>query len=133
MKDTNNQTNEKENEKKPLEITKEEILEKTAREYFSSANENLKKERNNSAVVLFFKALVALTDLYVYQQTGNTPSSHNDRFRILEEKFQEVYNLLDKNFPFYQDSYIQIMSKELAEVIKNDAETMAKKTKVKLQ
>jgi len=39
---------------------------------------------------------------------------------------------MDKDFPYYQDSYVQIMSKELAEVIKNDAKTMAEKTKIKL-
>lgn len=130
-----NKTDKKEDlteEDKETQITKKSILEKTAKEYFSSANDELKKKRYNSAVVLFFKALAALVDLYVYQQTGDTPSSHNDRFRITQEKFQDVYNLLDKDFPFYQDSYIQIMSKELAEVIKNDAETMAKKTQVKL-
>lgn len=122
--------NKENNEKKPVEITKEEILEKAAKEYFNSANDELKKERNNSAVVLFFKALVAFTDLYIYQQISRTPSSHTERFKIAEENFPEVYNLLDKNFPFYQDSYIQIMSKELAEVIKNDAQTMAKKTNI---
>lgn len=76
--------------------------------------------------------IVALVDLFVLQKTGNTPSSHTERFRVTEEKFQEVYDLLDKDFPFYQNSYFQIMSKELAEVIKNDTKIMAGKTKVKL-
>lgn len=54
--------------------------------------------------MLYFKALVALADLYIFNETGKTPSSHTDRFRISEEKFPEVYDLLDKDFPFYQDS-----------------------------
>jgi hypothetical protein len=66
------------------------------------------------------------------QKTGNTPSSHNERFKITKEKFSEVYNLLDKDFPFYQSSYVQIMGRELAEVIKDDAKTMAEKTKTGL-
>jgi uncharacterized protein (UPF0332 family) len=111
---------------------KEIILEKTAREYFSSGQEELNKGRNNSAVVLFFKSLVALTDLFILINTGDTPSSHTTRFRIAQEKFPEIYNLLDKNFPFYQNSYIQVMSKELAEVIKQDARIIAEKIKVKL-
>ncbi len=65
----------------------------------------LDKERYNSAVVLYFKALVSFSDLYVLQKIGDTPSSHNDRFKITKEKFPEVYNLLDKDFPFYQSSY----------------------------
>ena len=105
---------------------KKEILERTAKEYYQSANEELKKGRNNSAVVLYFKLLIALTDLYLLIKTGKTPSSHNERFLVTKEKFPEIYNLIDKDFPFYQDSYNILMSKEIAEVIKNDAEKIAK-------
>lgn len=112
---------------------KEEILQKTAKEYFSSVLEELKKQRYNSSVVLFFKSLVSLIDLFILQHTKSTPSSHTERFRITQEKFPEIYNLLDKDFPFYQDSYNLIMSKELAEVIKEDAEYLAQRTKVNLQ
>ena len=111
---------------------KEEILIKTAKEYFYGGEDEFNKNRYNSAVVLFFKSLVAFADLYILQKTGNTPSSHTERFGIAKESFPELYDLLDKDFPFYQSSYIQIMSKELAEVIKNDAEFMAEKTKTKL-
>lgn len=111
---------------------KEEILEKTAKEYFCSAEAEFAKERYNSAVVLFFKALVALIDIFILQNTGKTPSSHNSRFKITKENFLEVYNILDKDFPFYQDSYHVLMTKELAEVIKEDAEKIAEKTKISL-
>lgn len=111
---------------------KSEILEKTAREYFSSAEDEFKKGRYNSAVVLFFKALVSFTDLYLLQKIGLAPSSHTDRFRKTEEKFPEIYDLLDKDFPFYQDSYTKIMSKELAEVIRDDARNVARKADIKV-
>lgn len=115
-----------------MKSIKEQILEKTTREYFQSAEDELKKRRYNSAVVLFFKSLVSLSDLYIFQKTGETPSSHTDRFKIAKELFPDVYDLLDKDFPFYQDSYVQIMTKELAEVIKNDTKFMAEKIKIKL-
>jgi len=111
---------------------KKQILEKTAKEYFDAAEDEFHKKRYNSTVVLFFKSLVALIDLYILQKTGKSPSSHTDRFRITQDKFPEIYDLLDKDFPFYQDSYVQIMTKELAEVIKNDTKTLAKKTKIEL-
>ena len=120
------------NEISNLENEKSEILEKTAKEYFYSAEDEFNKQRYNSAVVLYFKSLVALVDLFILQKTGDTPSSHTERFRITQKDFQEVYDLLDKDFPFYQNSYFQIMSKELAEVIKNDAKIMAEKTEIKL-
>jgi hypothetical protein len=111
---------------------KSEILEKTAQEYFYSAVDEMNKNRHNSAVVLFFKSLVALIDLYILQNKGITPSSHTERFRICGNNFPDIYDILDKNFPFYQDSYVHIMTKELAEVVKEDAQIIAKKTKVKL-
>jgi len=111
---------------------KEVILEKTAKEYFASAEDELLKGRHNSAVVLFFKSLIALCDLYVFQNTGDTPSSHTGRFSITREKYPDVYDLLDKDFPFYQNSYVQIMSKDLAEAIKDDVKIMAEKTKIDL-
>ena len=119
-------------ENNPVVDEKIKILERTAKEYFKSAEEESKKERYNSAVVLYFKSLVSLTDLFILQNTGETPSSHSKRFRITQEHFPEVYNLIDKDFPFYQNSYFQIMSKELAEVIKDDTKIMAEKTKIKL-
>jgi tyrosine-protein phosphatase YwqE len=109
---------------------KEKILEKSAKEYFYSGNDEFAKERYNSAVVLYFKSLTALVDLYILQKTGDTPSSHTERFRITKDNFLEIYELLDKNFPFYQSSYIQIMTKELGEIIKDDTQNMAEKTKI---
>ena len=114
------------------ENIKKEILKNNAKEYFSSGEEEFSKEKYNSSAVLFFKALISLADLYILQKTGETPSSHNERFRIAQENFSELYDLLDKDFPFYQSSYIQAISKEIAEVIKNDAKTMAEKTKIEL-
>ena len=87
-------------------MDKKNILEQTAKEYFNSGEDELKKERYNSALVLFFKTLIALTDLYIFQNTNEAPSSHRDRFYIAQTKFPEVYDLLDKDFPFYRDSYI---------------------------
>ena len=112
--------------------SKREILTKTAKEYFESGKEELAKGRNNSAVVLFFKSLTALTDIYLLIKTGRTPSSHNERFFLTKEKSPEIYNLIDKDFPFYQDSYSMSLSKELAEVIKEDAEELAKKIGLKI-
>ena len=113
-------------------MNKEDILIKAGKEYFYSGNDEFDKERYNSAVVLYFKALISFSDLFVFYETGNTPSSHSERFKITKERFPDVYNLLDKDFPFYQSSYVQILSKELAEVIKDDAKAMADKTETKL-
>jgi len=46
-------------------MDKKEILIKTAKEYFNSAEDEFKKQRYNSAVVLYFKALVSFL-IYMY-------------------------------------------------------------------
>ena len=76
--------------------------------------------------------MVTFADLYIFQQTGKTPSSHLQRFNITKEKFYDIYNLIDKDFPFYQDSYGKIMSKELAEVIRDDAKIVSGKAGIKI-
>jgi len=111
---------------------KEKILIRAAVEYYSSGEEELRKERYNSALVLYFKCLIALVDLFVLRKTGNTPSSHTSRFRICQSDFPEIYDLIDKDFPFYQDSYSQLMSKELVEVIRDDARTVAEELEIEL-
>lgn len=109
-----------------------EILKKTAKEYYDSGKEELSKKRNNSAVILFFKCILSLTDLFILKHKKITPSSHSERFRIAHQNFPEIYDILDKDFPFYQDSYNLIMSRELAEILKNDAEKIAEKAEIKL-
>jgi len=84
------------------------------------------RQRNNSAVTLFFKAISAGVDLFILRKEGIVPSSHTNRFRIAQEKYPEIYDILDKDFPFYQDSYTQKMNKEAAEVLKEDAERIKK-------
>ena len=103
------------------------------KEYFSIGEEAFKRKSYNSAVTLYFKSIIASVDLFLLLNTGNSPSSHPDRFRVCQEKFQEIYSILDKDFPFYQNSYSHILSKELAEVLRQDAEVMARKAKVKLR
>ena len=111
---------------------KEKILRESAKEYFDMGNIAYEKKSANSAVILYFKSLVALVDLYLLQKTQNTPSSHTQRFKITKEIYPKIYDILDKNFPFYQDSYTQKMSLELAEVIKDDIIVLSKKTNTTL-
>lgn len=112
--------------------TKEELLANNVREYFSEGNSALKRKSNNAAVSLFFKTLAVLADWVILQREGLIPKSHTDRFRILEEKYPEIYEILDKDFPSYQDSYSISMTKETAEAIKNDVQKIAEKAGFKL-
>jgi len=106
---------------------RENILLANFNEYFELAEEAFKNKHYNSAVTLFFKAISAGTDLFILRKEGFVPSSHTHRFRIVQEKYIEIYNILDKDFPFYQDSYISRMNKEATEVLREDAKRIKEK------
>ncbi|MCX6706987.1 MAG: hypothetical protein NT001_02495 [Candidatus Woesearchaeota archaeon] len=105
---------------------REQILIENFNEYFTLGSDALKKEKYNSAATLFFKALVSLCDLLVFRKEGIIPSSHANRFRILEQKHPKIYKILDRDFPFYQDSYTKKIDKETAELFMDDAEHIKK-------
>jgi len=99
-------------------------LEENAREFYENALFMEKKGDFNSAITLFFKVIAVLSDLFIYKKEGKVPSSHSERFRILEQKYPEIYFLIDKDFPFYQDSYKLKLNKEVCEVLRKDAERL---------
>ncbi len=101
---------------------KEQILRENFKEYYELGLDALKRSKFNSATTLFFKAIAALCDLYIFKKEGYVPSSHSNRFRILEEKYPEVYKIIDRDFPFYQESYTKKMNMEAALLLKEDAE-----------
>ncbi len=105
---------------------RERILLENVNEYLAFGLEAFQKKSYNTATTLFFKTLAALVDLYVLRKEGFVPTSHNHRFRVLQEKFPSIYTVLDRDFPFYQDSYTKKMNKEAAELLKHDIETIKK-------
>ncbi len=105
---------------------KEKILIDNFEEYYSFGLDAFKKEKFNTATTLFFKAIAALCDLFILRKEGYVPSSHSDRFRILEKKYFKIYNIADRDFPFYQQSYTAKMDRETAKMLKEDAEQLKK-------
>ncbi|MDP3765379.1 MAG: hypothetical protein Q8R04_02605 [Nanoarchaeota archaeon] len=99
---------------------REKILRDNFDEYFQLGMRAFNEQKYNSATTLFFKSIVALCDLFLLKREGRVPSSHSDRFRTIEEKYPELYKILDRDFPFYQDSYTKKMDKESAELLKDD-------------
>ena len=104
----------------------EEILQSNVAEYLESAGQALKEKKYNVASTLFFKAICAAVDLFLLKEKGTVPSSHTDRFRTAQQYYPWIYDILDRDFPFYQDSYTKKMNLEAVEVLKEDAEAIAK-------
>ena len=100
------------------------ILVGNAREYYKNASEAKRRREYNTAVTLFFKTISALADIYILEKIGSMPSSHSERFRILETKYHEIYSIIDKDFPFYQDSYRAKLNLETCEMLEEDAKKL---------
>ncbi len=102
------------------EKPEEKELNENISEFHNSAISAEEKKHYNVAVTLYFKTLAVLADLYIFRKEGKIPSSHSERFRILESKYQEIYALIDKNFSYYQQSYRIKLNKEICEVLRED-------------
>lgn len=107
-------------------VEREEILQANLQEYLQFGELAFKQQKFNSAATLFFKAICAAVDIYILKHSGFVPSSHNDRFRVVQERYPNLYELLDRDFPFYQNSYTQKLDQESAGVLRDDAYLLAK-------
>ena len=94
-------------------------LENTFIEEFEGAVDELQKGRNKNAVILFSKALFALCDLLIFLKFSKLPKNHTERFRILEEHFNQIYVLIDDVWNHYTNAYSKPILKETNESMKN--------------
>lgn len=83
-----------------------------------------------SATILYFKLIFGVFDLIILKSKGETPKDHNERFRILEADFPELYEFLDKFFEVYRDTYISTIDKETCDKIKNGIKQIIKEYKI---
>ena len=88
-------------------------------EEYEGAQEELSKDRYKNSVILFSKALFAICDILIQKKLNKLPKNHSERFRILEQYFKEVYEIVDEIFDKYTDSYSKPILKETCESIKN--------------
>ncbi len=102
------------------------ILIENAKEYYKNALEAERRQEYNSAVTLFFKTISSLSDLFILIKEGKIPNNHSERFKLLELKYKEIYQIIDKDFPFYQDSYKSRLNKETSNMLKEDARKIFK-------
>ncbi|WP_297071443.1 hypothetical protein [Thermococcus sp.] len=96
-------------------------LKDNAREYLEDADYLFNKGHYNSALNLYFKALVAICDYIILRDTGKLPRNHTERFRILQARYQAIYDIVDFHFNNYRRAYLMRATKEWVEVLKNDA------------
>ncbi len=82
-----------------------EELKSTFQEEYSAAQILKQHKKTKSVTILLSKALFALVDYLIYKEFQKLPKNHSERFRILEQKFSEVYLLVDQVWSSYTDAY----------------------------
>src|SRR3989344_1209335 len=84
-------------------------------------------------IILLLHCILKLYPPYViFINEGKVPSNHVERFRILELKYYEIYKIIDKDFPFYQDSYRTRLTREVSLMLKNDAKKLSEIIGIKI-
>lgn len=114
-------------------MEQEEFLIENIKEFVKEGKEAKLNKAYNSAVTLFFKALAVSTDLYILREEGFIPKNHTERFEILRSKYKEIYRILNKDFPVYQQSYRLKLDIQYCEVLEKDVEELIKITKIKIE
>jgi len=76
-----------------------------AKEFYLSGKDNLDKKRFNAATDSYFKALVTLCDLAIYNSIRRLPSNHTERFDLLKIHFPDVLKIVSKLFKRYRRTY----------------------------
>jgi uncharacterized protein (UPF0332 family) len=100
----------------------EEIIEKNFQEYLEVAEYSFNNKKFNSAVTLYYKALVELCDLELIRKINRIGANHTERFKLLEKNSPELYSISSKMFKFYRDSYNKQISETIAGLVKEKVE-----------
>ncbi|HDR53803.1 MAG TPA: hypothetical protein ENN60_04030 [archaeon] len=107
-------------------MEREKLLEANFREFHSDAIRAMAEGHFTSAYVLWFKALVALTDLKVFRQKGVIPRNHIHRFEMLTFIDPELKHALSDFFREYTEAYSSQMTQRKCEEVKAVAEKLAR-------
>ena len=110
----------------------EEELLKNLKRILKSAELVHNSQDYTSATILFFKASFTAIDYIILISKGKTPKDHNERFRITEKEFPELYEFLDKTFSIYRDTYSVSIDKETCNKVKEDVKTILRKYKIQV-
>ncbi len=101
-------------------MAEKEILKKNYKEYLEIANYSFDKKKFNSAVTLYYKALVELCDIELLNKLNKIGTNHTERFSLLEKTTPKLYSIASKLFRFYRDSYNKEISETIAKLIQEE-------------
>ncbi len=103
-------------------------LEATFIEEYEATFIMVKLKKYKSATILISKALFALVDYVIFKRYQKLASNHNDRFRFLQQKDKDIYNIVNNVWEKYTDTYskpvlkesILLLNKAIKEIVNKD-------------
>ena len=98
----------------------EDDLREIAIRFWKSAEVVYKRKDYTSATILYFKCLFVMLDSIIFKKLRKTPKDHTERFRMLETDFPELYEILDKYYQIYRDTYSLTIEKEKCEEVREN-------------
>ncbi len=104
----------------------EEIIKKNLKEYLEIAEYSFSKKKFNSAVTLYYKALVEICDLELLRKLNRVGVNHSERFELLKDASANLYEVSSKLFRFYRNSYNKEISETIAKLVKDEVEKARK-------
>lgn len=104
-------------------------LENTFIEEYESADLLIEHKKIKSSTILLSEALFALVDYIIFKKYNKLAKNHSERFRILQEKEQEIYSLVDCVWTEYTNSYskpsveksIKLLKESIKKITENEA------------
>ncbi len=110
----------------------EKILEERSKNFFTIGNIAQKKGMNSESVSNYFKSMFAICDLVLYRKIKIIPKDHTERFSLLKRNSYFLYEMLDRLFSTYRETYTKTLSPARAEHIKRKLEEAFKHANVEI-
>lgn len=107
-----------------------EQLENNIRSFWISAELVYKSKEYTPATILYFKCLFGILDYILFNKLKKTPKDHAERFQMLKANFPQLYEIIDKYYQLYRDTYSLAIDKEKCEEVRNNVSRIIKEQKI---
>jgi len=94
-------------------------LKANIQEYIEVGESAFKQGKYNSAVIMYFKAMVGICDYIIKKELGLESKSHSERFAVLRLHYGDLYKTVSKYFDFYTDAYERRITKQEVGELRN--------------
>ena len=110
-------------------MTQDELL-KNIKTILGSAELVYVNKDYTSATILYFKAVFSILDYILLKFEGKTPKDHTERFRMLQDKYPELYGFLDKYFSIYRSTYSISIDKDICDKLRENVKKIIEEYKI---